>query len=306
MRAAAPLRTDYWCPSADSLDPAGPDAPGLEWPWDLDDPADEGKWGLCPDHLFPQGDGCEDHYQGVEDLCLRVSAYPLTHGEAAAECQAEGSFLAYVPSQAVQAGLAELIMSKITAYPDIYDIDMEFWAGAHALPDGSGDWAWDGHNRPMAGVYENWRAATPGYGCHDSGCGSGHGMFLRPKSAFDWRAESKQERKAFACTARCQRGYRWYHSVSKCVMVVGTAGGRGEDARTVVEAARECSALSGGRLYSAADCGELEALRDEMLNMKEVEAGQEFFLGSVGLGLEGEAAGRRRSSVDDGEIDAYG
>ncbi len=114
-------------------------------------------------------------------------------------------------------------MNKIhnVDYP-FYTTSQEFWIGAHVAVGGDGEWDWDGHNRPMEGVYENWRAATQGYGCPDEQCTDDHAMYLRPKSAFDWRADVKTAHKAFVCIAKCERGYKWYDGVQKCVRVVGS------------------------------------------------------------------------------------
>ena len=37
---------------------------------------------LCTEHLFPSDNGCEDHYEAVEDVCLRISPFPRSFAEA--------------------------------------------------------------------------------------------------------------------------------------------------------------------------------------------------------------------------------
>ena len=50
--------------------------------------------GQCPDFLTPEYNGCEDNYEPLENnICVRLSAYPLTHFMAKEKCAEEGSIL---------------------------------------------------------------------------------------------------------------------------------------------------------------------------------------------------------------------
>ena len=81
------------------------DATTLEW--NLTMPT-----ALCTSHLFPADNGCEDHYEAVEDLCLRISPFPKSFTDAIATCEREGSYLAHVTSQAVHANLTQTLSDK--------------------------------------------------------------------------------------------------------------------------------------------------------------------------------------------------
>ena len=83
----------------------GVDATTLEW--NLTMPT-----ALCTSHLFPADNGCEDHYEAVEDLCLRISPFPKSFTDAIATCEREGSYLAHVTSQAVHANLTQTLSDK--------------------------------------------------------------------------------------------------------------------------------------------------------------------------------------------------
>ena len=75
--------------------------------WNLTTPT-----ALCTSHLFPADNGCEDHYEAVEDLCLRISPFPKSFTDARATCEREGSYLAQVTSQAVHANLTQTLSDK--------------------------------------------------------------------------------------------------------------------------------------------------------------------------------------------------
>ncbi len=205
----------------------------------------------------------------------------------------------------MQDGLKALILTKMAAFPTFYPPSLDYWAGAHVVSGGDGDWAWDGHHLPMEGGDQFWRGGVPGSGCPDLDCKAAqHAMFLKTNAGLEWRAGEQGERKGFLCAARCRRGYRWYAGVGKCARVV-PAGAGGAAARGVAAAAADCAA-TGGRLYSAADCAELAALREEMRSAeKEVADGAEFFLGTTALADADAVAGRRRSAQGvDAQIDA--
>ena len=60
-----------------------------------------------------------------------------------------------------------------------------------------------------------------GYGCPDNGCTlTDHSLVMSGEGIFDWRAAEKSEINPYICVSKCQRGFKWFARVGKCLMVV--------------------------------------------------------------------------------------
>ena len=141
----------YWCPA-----PGTADAVTYMWNGDYNAVTD---YGYCPNTLFPEWNGCDDHYEAVGNLCFRISAYPETYANARLRCEDEGSSLAYIPSEEIQEKLGAIIVEKVAKYSFFVGVQT-FWLGAYnniAL----GDWEWDSYEKPVSG-YNNWKAKKSG------------------------------------------------------------------------------------------------------------------------------------------------
>ena len=94
----------------------------------------------------------------VGEYCFRLAPYPKTYESAKDDCLADGSHLAYIPSQDVQNGLKDLIAKKKEEHP-YFKTALQYWLGAHPLT--ADEWAWDGFDKPME-VYANWKSRKTG------------------------------------------------------------------------------------------------------------------------------------------------
>ena len=100
------------------------------------------SYGFCPEHLIPEIEDCAENYDPVEDLCVRISPYPLAWQEAEDRCKSEGGHLLHILSEEVQLGVVSLIARK-KAIKDFFTIDQwttglssstdKFWIGGTVL-----------------------------------------------------------------------------------------------------------------------------------------------------------------------------
>ena len=95
----------------------------------------------------------------VGNLCYRISPYPETYANAKARCDAEGSSLAYIPSETIQLELGAIIQTKTAMYDYFVGIEY-FWLGAYTYP-ALDDWEWESYEKPVSS-YNNWKAKKSG------------------------------------------------------------------------------------------------------------------------------------------------
>ena len=59
--------------------------------------------GVCPKFLHPPENGCPENYDPVtNEICLRISAYPLSYEDALAKCDSEGAYLLQYTSAEIE------------------------------------------------------------------------------------------------------------------------------------------------------------------------------------------------------------
>ena len=92
------------------------------------------------------------------EFCYRFSAFPLPFNDALAECQADGSSLAYVPDRSAQTAIKDHIVLKKNRF-DFFDNVGYFWLGGQ--PTTGWNWDWLSSTKPMP-AYENWKTKIRG------------------------------------------------------------------------------------------------------------------------------------------------
>ena len=132
----------------------------------------------------------------VEDLCVRISPYPLTWDEAEDRCKSEGGHLLHILSEAVQLGVVSLIARK-KAIKDFFTIDQwttglssstdKFWIGGTVLR--QDDWRWVGSLMNLT-KYSYWSKGKEGQGCGPV-CYDFHGMVM--DRTYQWQVNNKQK-----------------------------------------------------------------------------------------------------------------
>ena len=159
----------------------------------------------------------------VEDLCVRISPYPLTWDEAEDRCKSEGGHLLHILSEAVQQGVVGLIARK-KAIKDFFTIDQwstglssstdKFWIGGTVLR--QDDWRWVGSLMNLT-KYSYWSKGKEGQGCGPV-CYDFHGMVM--DRTYQWQGDQKAKPYPYICASDCAVGYAWRPTARRCVKIV--------------------------------------------------------------------------------------
>ncbi len=276
----------YWCPSPREVNST------KDYLW-----SKTGDTALCNEYGFPPDNGCEDHYEAVEDICVRVSPYPKKLKDAKAICEEEGSYLVFIPSKEIHDNLTALIQEKTVRYPYYSNVEY-YWIGARPK-EGSKDWEWLQNPMNMDEAFTNWKDNVKGFGCPDGQCyPADHAMAMKSAGLYNWVGEDKTKELGYICQGRCRKGYRWHRLLKKCVMI---EYGPGKE-KTVIGAMRRCHD-SGGKLIKPKDCYNLGEIRQSARSWDEVPDGTDLFVGVLSKGLN-KAVERKRSAVFDDLLDS--
>ncbi len=278
---------EYWCPS-----PLGVDKTTLLWNL-------TGETALCNEYFFPPDNGCPDHYEPVDQFCVRVSPVQKTFAEAKEICEHEGSKLLEVTSKALHLNLSALLNTKMKKYsyylkPDYY------WMGASPI-EGSKRWRWQKNPFDMEAAFSNWRDNMISVGCPNMQCTAGeHGLVMKANGLFNWLGDTLTKKHGYICQSQCQKGFGWHDKLGKCVML---KYGRKKET-TLPKAQHNCHSF-GGKLMGADTCQDLSLIRESVLFEEPKAATYDLMIGLFSNGLQ-KATERKRSATFDQLIDSYG
>ena len=240
----------------------------------------------------------------VEDLCVRISPYPLTWDEAEDRCKSEGGHLLHILSEAVQQGVVSLIARK-KAIKDFFTIDQwstglssstdKFWIGGTVLR--QDDWRWVGSLMNFT-KYSYWSKGTEGQGCGPV-CYDFHGLVM--DRTYQWQGDGKAKPYPYICASDCAVGYAWRPTARRCVKIVNKDLGR----RTQSQASLYC-AQDEGRLLSINSCQEFEGLNYDLWTRDQSTA-QAYWIGFYVKGFDNYFGQQRTSYIRDTRaVNSYG
>ena len=210
-------REEYWCPT--EVDPDTREQL---------DGDDSDHWGYCPEHVIRRPEECSENYDRVEDVCVRISPYPLTWSEAEAKCVSEGSHLLHILSEEVQTGVEKLVKTKMKL-KDFFSMDKwatglsseheKYWIGGKVFR--QSEWKWIG-NRHNFSAFSFWEKGTEGEPCGDNCFDYSHRLMMNARAQYKWRAEDQGNAYPYICVSDCHIGYTeqciLHSTVYRCVV----------------------------------------------------------------------------------------
>ena len=260
------------------------------------------NWGYCPNHLIKKLDDCQDTYDRVEDVCVRVSPAPLKWADAESKCVEEGGHLLHVLSQGVQDGVQKLIKYKLKM-KDFFSMDKwstglsseheKYWTGGSVFK--QDEWKWNG-NRLNMSSFSNWEKGSEGEGCNPA-CYDFHGLTINTRAQYKWRAEPKDKAFPYICLSDCRIGCLWQRNSRRCVCKGAEPAGQA--------AASVLCAEDGGRLLSLDSCQEMAGLQADLW-LSNPSLTEEYWVGQFLRGMHNYVGQRRTSNPKDGNLNSRG
>ncbi|TRY78752.1 hypothetical protein TCAL_06219, partial [Tigriopus californicus] len=253
------LMQDFWCPSSQQASKYVP----------FDDTA----YGLCQDYVIPEPNGCSDHFDLIDQECVRYFGHPLGFQEAQDKCQSFGGDLWAIVNDEESNKFKTYVENKMNEYTH-YELPEALWIGASH---DNVSWSWLAHQQAFDD-FTKWKSSIKNFGCPSNQCPADMALTVWPHEEFVWKAVDDVQLLPFVCKSFCPIGYTFFSSVQKCLKVGPNPNNATDSKRTLGSASYECG-RENGRLALIENCALLEALSAEIIS-KYYPLNETFLIGA--------------------------
>ncbi len=233
--------------------------------------------GYCTEHWKPLVFECNQNYEKVNNVCIRVSAYAETLKNAAAKCEIEGSYLLPIMDSEVLPPIWNYIKalsdSKIYFQQEFSPDLSTYWVGGTVR---NFKWTWIANGKNIS-IYNDWVDGKENTGCIQNICTDNYALSINTKKENKWQADDKSKIKPYICQSKCRVGFKWYSESKKCLQVV--------DIATAFSTATYNCAHQNSRLANLNHCEEFTSLANDVWKISKSQS-KEYWLGYFAGGME--------------------
>lgn len=233
----------------------------------FNDPTDE--VGICTDYLKPINIDCEQNYDMVDQVCLRVSPILESFDEAQNKCREEGGNLlsnltdAFLKSLEIY--ISELNSSELYISQSLnFTSSTKFWIGGMFIGD---DWYWKSNGKLI-------NESLPAIECGSEECSNSFGLVF-DLDAKMWDGIDISQKMPYICQSSCPAGFKWYPKIQKCLLIANTP-----NLKTKSAAMLDCAKRS-SVLFSIDSCDDLPRFSEDIMStmINDRTASTEFWIG---------------------------
>ena len=176
------------------------------------------EYGYCTEYLRDKKSVCNDNYEPVNGLCIRVSPFPEKFDDALSKCQSEGASLLEVldikTSMSILEHIENISITKSYFLPP-FSVDInDYWVGGIVS---NYTWKWESSGKNFS-QFSNWLANTENIGCGEF-CTKSFGLTVKVHENLQWMANKKNIEKPYICESKCKVGYLWFNHTQKCLKI---------------------------------------------------------------------------------------